>query len=412
VGVGTLLLSTVVLGIAGLSSWAVGADCPAILPQGDFGPRRTEIWLYSGADAAARRTHTLRRAVFRLDATEAAALDAAVPGDEWLRSPVPSCRFLPEPPSGTSAKFDCVVDGGDVVKVKYGRSPEIHAEAAATRLMRLLGYPADTITIVPRLRCYGCPRLPFLAMRLQDTFKLPLLPPGGHDDGYTDFEWVSVERKFPARPIETVDEEGWAWWELARSNAPRAEVDAMRLTAVFLAHWDNKAGNQRLVCLDDTLATSDGAGEDDGQGDGEATAAAPGDCERPLAMIQDLGATFGPSKVNLARWNDLPVWRDRDTCGVSMRTLPFDGATFGDATISEAGRALLAERLAAISDAEVERIFAEARFPQFQAGTADDRDLKAWTAAFRRRADQIVNVRCGSAATAESNGLAEAAVSR
>jgi hypothetical protein len=184
------------------------------------------------------------------------------------------------------------------------------------------------------------------------------------------------------------------------------------LTAVFLAHWDNKAENQRLVCLDDMLPTAHVGRQDDGEGegnsDGEDAVAAPGDCERPLAMIQDLGATFGPSKVNLARWNDLPIWRDRDACGVSMRTLPFGGATFGDATISEAGRALLAARLAAIGDTEVERIFAEARFPQFQAGTADERDLKAWTVAFRRRADQIVSVRCGAAA--ESSASLEAAV--
>src|SRR5206468_4506725 len=45
-------------------------------------------------------------------------------------------------------------------------------------------------------------------------------------------------------------EPGWAWWELKDSEAPRADLDALRLLAVFLAHWDNKAGNQRLVCLD------------------------------------------------------------------------------------------------------------------------------------------------------------------
>ncbi len=400
-GLGTLLLSTVVLAIAGLSSWAVGAQCPALLPPGDFEPSSSETWLYSGADAAARRTETLRRAAFRLDAAEAAALDVAEPASE----PVPSCRFLPEAPSGTSSKFNCVFDGGEVVKVKYGRSPEIHAEAAATRLMRMLGYPADTITILSRLRCYGCPRLPFLAMRLQAAFGLPLVPPGGHD-GYSDFEWVSVERKFPAPAIATEDHEGWAWWELSRSQAPRAEIDAMRLTAVFLAHWDNKAENQRLVCLD--AVSSPGAAGDGGTGDG------PGSrrCERPLAMIQDLGATFGPAKVNLARWNDLPIWRDRDTCRVSMRALPFDGATFVDATISEAGRALLAGRLAVIGDAEIERVFAEARFPQFQAGTADDRDLKAWTAAFRRRADQIASVRCPAPPATPAAGNQEAAIRR
>ena len=111
-------------------------------------------------------------------------------------------------------------------------------------------------------------------------------------------------------------------------------------------------------------------------------------------MIQDLGASFGPAKVNLARWRDLPVWHDRTTCTLSMRALPFEGATFEDVRISEAGRALAAARLQTISDVQIERIFADARFPQFQVGTADERDLKAWTHAFTSRVKQIADARC------------------
>ena len=44
--------------------------------------------------------------------------------------------------------------------------------------------------------------------------------------------------------------QGWAWWELKDVNAPRVDLDALRLLAVFLAHWDNKADNQRLVCME------------------------------------------------------------------------------------------------------------------------------------------------------------------
>jgi hypothetical protein len=145
---------------------------------------------------------------------------------------------------------------------------------------------------------------------------------------------------------------------------------------MFLAHWDNKDINQRLVCLD-------------GQ-----PPAPNAHCARPLALIQDLGATFGPSKVNLARWHAMPVWRDRRSCTVSMAALPFRGASFPDVQISEAGRAALASRLAAISDTDVERLFRQALFPQFQVGTDDAGDLSAWVAAFRHRADQIISARC------------------
>src|SRR4029453_89355 len=51
--------------------------------------------------------------------------------------------------------------GGGRVKVKYGGTREIQAEVAASRLLARLGFGSDDMFIVPRVRCYGCPRLPF-----------------------------------------------------------------------------------------------------------------------------------------------------------------------------------------------------------------------------------------------------------
>lgn len=373
-----LVAGTVLLAIVTISAWLSATEYPALPPEGDFQPRVVETWMLTGDDAAARRRALLSRAVLRLDPSDAhyfADVATEAIRDE-IDGPVSLCRFLGNEPSGTSPKFDCVFDGGAVAKVKYGRNPEIHAETAASRLLRMLGYPTDSVRILPRLRCYGCPRLPFFAMHLRSALSLPLQPAKGVNDGYTDFEWVAIERKFPAPAIETADTEGWSWWELEEAGLPRADIDALKLTAVFLAHWDNKASNQRLVCLDGPPAGPDA------------------DCRRPLALIQDLGATFGPTKVNVAQWRRIPVWHDRATCTVSMRALPFRGASFPDAAISEAGRAQLAARLAAIPDADIERLFADARFPVFQIGTDDERDLEAWTGAFRHRVDQIVNTRC------------------
>jgi hypothetical protein len=286
----------------------------------------------------------------------------------------PSCRFLNDPPSGTTAKFNCVLDGGKVIKVKYGRNAEIQSEVAGTRLLRRLGFPADDVAIVPRLRCYGCPRDPFVTVVATTwTRTRELLGAGGFNNGYTDFQWVAIERKFPAPAIETDTRKGWAWWELRDAESHRADLDALRLLAVFLAHWDNKPENQRLVCLD-----------------GPATAPAP-DCVRPLAMIQDLGATFGPTKVNIGRWPTLPVWESPDTCRVSMRALPWNGGTFPDVTISEAGRRQLASSLQAITDEELRNLFRAARFPEFQTATSDDRDVQEWVEAFRFRTRQIVD---------------------
>jgi hypothetical protein len=369
----SLVAATVLLVSAvGISSWLAAAEYQTIPPRGDFLERHQVDWTLTGPQAKAERRDALRRATFIVPADVHTQPPAADP----LRDPVPSCRFAPSAPTGTTPKFDCVFAGGDTVKVKYGHEPEIHGEAAATALLRILGYAADTVTIVSRLRCYGCPRHPFVAAHLRRMFHLTFMPEQ-IPDGFTDFEWVAVERKFPAPAIETDAISGWEWRDLDQVDAPRDEVDAFRLLAAFLAHWDNKSTNQRLVCLDGLPRRSPTR-----------------QCDRPLAMIQDLGASFGPPKVNLARWRDLPIWYDRTSCLVSMRALPFEGATFDDVRISEGGRALASARLGAISDSQIERLFAEARFPEFQVGTADERDLRAWTQAFKSRVRQIADARC------------------
>jgi hypothetical protein len=266
--------------VAGLSNWVTDVDRRAEMPAAVPDARQLEPLVLTGPDADTRRAAMLQRAQIRIDFADDTASAAAVS----------LCYYMANSPSGTTPKFDCVSPTGEIVKVKYGRNPEIHGEAAATRLLQALGYPADTVSIVPRLQCLGCPRFPFAgAYVLANPVTRRLLV---RNEGYTEFEWVSVERRFPARPIETETVKGWNWWELERqadqsTGERRAELDAFKLLAIFLAHWDNKSENQRLVCLDD----------------------APGDdCARPLALIQDVGATFGPMKVNLARWRDLPIW--------------------------------------------------------------------------------------------------------
>jgi hypothetical protein len=207
-----------------------------------------------------------------------------------------------------------------------------------------------------------------MASRLFEAplFRQILSQPGTGE--YTDFNMVAVERVFPAPAIESDSASGWAWWELKFSAAPRADLDALRLLAMFLAHWDNKADNQRLICLD--------AGEGDG---------ATGGCREPLLMIQDLGATFGPYKANLGGWRNAPFWTDAAGCRISMTAFPFAGASFPDARISEEGRLQLLAQLQALTDADVRGLFREARFPEYQGTTDDGLDLDQWASAFNRR---------------------------
>jgi hypothetical protein len=385
---GLLAATVLVVSAIGISTWLAAADYPAIRPEGNFQEPASLDLKLTGPEAAAQRRDVLRRATFIVP-DRFQHLRDSLPADLRLHA-LPACRLALSELSGTTPKFDCVFAGGETIKVKYGHDAEIHGEAAATTLLRLLGYASDVVTIVPRLRCYGCPRHPFVALHLRRSFHVPFIREQV-EDGFTDFEWVAIEYKFPAPAIETDQVSGWEWRELDRSDAPRAEVEAFRLLAAFLAHWDNKSSNQRLVCLDDGPRRSP---EGDGGSRRSAQREGGGSCEHPLAMIQDLGASFGPPKVNLARWRDLPVWHDRTSCTLSMRALPYEGATFEDVRVSEAGRALAASRLSAIPDEQIERMFFDARFPQFQAGTGAERDLKAWTNAFKSRVSQIAEARC------------------
>ena len=55
-----------------------------------------------------------------------------------------------------------------------------------------------------------------------------------------EFTWVAAERKMDGRAIEVGLHEGWDWRELplvdpAKGGATRAELDALRLTAIIRA---------------------------------------------------------------------------------------------------------------------------------------------------------------------------------
>jgi hypothetical protein len=293
-----------------------------------------------------------------------------------LSQPIVRCRYLDGPARGTTAKFDCVLPDGEVVKVKYGNTGEIHAEIAASRLLAALGFGADRMYMVPRVRCYGCVRTPYYTMKVLDyVHARERLVRSVPEDSYTDFEWVAVERRLEGAEIEAGDRDGWAWHELdpvdPSRGASRAERDALRLFAMLLSHWDNKASNQRLMCL--SPSTPEGA------------------CAQPFAYIHDLGATFGPNKVALEHWSRVPIWSDRGRCTVSMRQFPYSGGTFPDTQISEAGRRLIARQLGGLTERQLVALFTAAHFPEFHGGRGTAAEPKAWATVFLDKVRQIAD---------------------
>jgi hypothetical protein len=326
-----------------------------------------------GADRDRLREEALRAArVWRSPAPPIGSADLAAnpPGPDSFRTDeVVSCTFRLRASKGWSPKFECALPSGEEVKVKYGRnSVEVFAEVAATRLLTALGFGADRMYMVKAVRCRGCPVYPYPKVEILDALRQG----GGRE---VIFWTAAIERKLPGRPIRGALP-GWTWPELDRidpsaGGATRAEVDALRLMAVFLNHWDNKGPNQRLVCVD--------------EGDARV------DCAHPFAILQDVGQTFGPRGLDLDGWTRTRIWSDPAACRVSMKGLPYAGATFDDVQITEGGRLFLGDLLRQLSHAQIVALFTGARFPDFARQSKQGRDMENWAAVFESRVRQIVD---------------------
>ena len=294
--------------------------------------------------------------------------------------PTPS----PRPPAASRSgrrwealtpKFRCVLPSGLEIRARYGQGPEIPAEAAATRLLAALGFGADTVTLIERLRCYGCPPEPFRTMKVVEATRTqPILERMVDAQQYRDFKWVGIERKFAARPIEAKKTAGWAFFELdrvdaARGGAPRAHVDALRLMAIVLAHWAQQVGEPAAGLPDPEPGS--------------------GTVPRALPPLERCRRDVRPGQGRSQAWEQAPVWIDRATCTVSMKELPHDGATFGSARISEAGRQFLVRLLGQLSDAQLAALFTSARFESADGFLSRPRPVSEWVRVFKQRVRAI-----------------------
>ena len=343
----------------------------SVTVSGATDPDRAAVQARDRALAAAR--------VWREPTTPIGKFDfAANPPGGWRPDEDVTCRFVAEPVSGTTPKFDCKLPSGEVVKVKYGKANgETYSEVAASRLLIALGFGADQMFVVRSIQCDGCPRSPHLALRCLAKTRVawPCFV-GGPDYGTVrPVAHAVIERRMPGRAIEVTDGQGWAWFELdkvdpARGGSSRREIDALRLIAVLLSHWDNKSANQRLVCPPDA-ELPDGA------------------CAAPFAIMQDLGAEFGPRKVDLPSWRRMQVWADPKACRVTMRHLPWGGGTFPDAHISEEGRLFLLGLLEQLTPPQLETLFSASRITSLESTSYESRTAGAWSRAFLDKVRQV-----------------------
>jgi len=322
---------------------------------------------------------------------DTAALDvqAGPPGSRTPDAAVDCSFVVPRsPPGGKTQKFLCRFGDDQVRKVKYGAdNMEIHGEIFGSRLLWLLGFYSDRIDPV-RVRCRGCPDDPWGFLQSIDPSEPR--PPPPHE-GMHEFAPASIETYFGSR-IHSESSAGLPWpailSELSsdpeRARAQRIHREALTLAAAFLGHGDSKPDNQTLACHPDG-------------GD-------PAACTRPVVYIGDLGSILGyggqylMSKVDIEAWEDAPVWAEGAACSAHFRTHRL--GTLFDTPISEPARAFLAERLAAVSDAQIRELFEVAGLDgvggevEDEDGTAHPPTLDDWVRVFRAKRRAIADRRC------------------
>ena len=113
---------------------------------------------------------------------------------------------------------------------------------------------------------------------------------------------------------------------------------------------------------------------------------------RTIAVMAILIALLGVLSITRTPtdWHVLqPIWADPKACRVSMKALPFAGATFKDVEISEAGRQFALQLLQPLTANQLDTLFEASGISTYPHVTGVARDPKNWTAAFLDKVKQI-----------------------
>lgn len=379
---GAVAMSLVALVLSGCAKGRFGPDPDTEAPKGPRTLKRLSV--------AERHLVMERAKVWRPMNTSSLNLinGPVLPASQRIPAKV-ECNFVyPEKPlGGMTPKFTCDLGKGDEVKVKYGeKNGEVYAEVAASRLLWALGFQAD-VMYPTQVTCRNCPPDPFAVSGVDWQRGNP----GGGKP--TVFDPAVIERE-SGSAVEVPGYEGWAFPELdtigkTRGGATRAQLDALKLLAVFIQHSDSKPGQQEIVC-------AEGRKQKDAKGNET--------CAEAWLVIKDLGGSFGKatklnsSKMNLRDWDGAGIWKDAKKCVADMPR-SFTGS-LEDPLIGEAGRRFLAERLAQLSDRQMRDLFTVSnvvkRGEQIdgvdgkqRAVTVDD-----WVRVFKRKRSEIAAARC------------------
>lgn len=310
----------------------------------------------------------------------------AVPADSaGLAKPI-NCVANRDPTqgAGTTPKFHCSIPGvvdddGDLIRYKVKphfkgqerakRNGEIYGEFLSSRFSKALGFFADDEWVAD-VTCPDCEKS--LTRGFQGARFTPFQPAAGIELPLGKGIDANCNGKDSGAIAGSLQ-------KLLQGGAPRAEIDAFKLWLAFIDHGDTKTDNQKFACLD-SIKNADGT-----------RTCKPG---QAVFYISDMGSTFGYS-ASSEKKATLSGWRGKDPIRVSGGRCTTTAKSVGDASISEAGRQLLASGLQRLLDAErkdgtITKVFRASRNQE------RDQSPEAWTAEFERKARTIIDARCSN----------------
>jgi hypothetical protein len=284
----------------------------------------------------------------------------------------------------------------DRFKIKYLKPPypdhnprfnEVFTAVATTRIMWLLGFPADQVYPARAANCIGCNDDPF-GRKLADN-------KASIKDAPATFKVVTAERELPWDQINPQDDETWSWTDAAKfysdgewTHQQKVEYDAYRL-ALGLIHYYNALPQQnRLDCAE---------WEPEVAGHSKV-------CRKPMIYVHDLGSTFGKKRSGLDLFGTNPrgifeayepqtVFLDPGNCELRATLL-------GEKQVLKEAQDLMIQRLARLDRETVKSIFRVARFNMMDqkqvkrlraAGSqnVDEAALDEWTNVFLKRIEEV-----------------------
>jgi hypothetical protein len=286
--------------------------------------------------------------------------------------------------TGTTPKFYCTVAGvvdndGQPIRFKIKphfkgqskdkRNGEIYGEFLSSRFSKSLGFFADDEWVAD-VTCPDCEKS--LNRGFQGVPFSPFQPAAGIELALGSGIDVDCNNKDSGAIAESLA-------KLLQTGTPRAEIDAFKLWLAFVDHGDTKTDNQKFSCLD-AKRNADGS-----------RTCKPG---RAVYYVSDMGSTFGHSSSSESKAR-LKTWQGKDPIKVSGGSCTTTAKSVGDASVSEGGRALLANGLQKLLDAEKTNGLIT---KVFRASRNDERDqgAEAWTAEFQRKAKTIIDARCSN----------------